>query len=329
MKVLVTGATGFLGQWLTRRLVADGYQVRILKRALTSLDTLVGLDLDVVVGDVTDLESVRKACVGMNRVYHLAGHIAYTRRERAAMQRANVDGTQNVVTACLEAKVSRLLHLSSVVAIGASYTPTSLSETAVYNMHPLDLGYFETKKAAEDIVLLAHKEKGLDVVCVNPSTIYGAGDAKKGSRKTQLKVAKGEFPIYPGGGVNVVAVEDVIDIIIRAADNGESGQRYIACGENLTIKKLFELIAIEASVSPPKIFMPSFAIHVIGRAGDFLESIGKKGPINSENAWTSTLFHWFDGTKAQIKFSIKPKPAKVAIANSVGWMREQGLLEKK
>ena len=326
MKVLVTGATGFLGGWLVKRLLDEGCDVRIIKRANSSLDEIEGLKLDVMSGDVTDLESLREASRGVDTVFHLAGLIGYSRAQRAAMDRVNVRGTANVIQACRDAGVRKLVHLSSVVAIGAGFDKSVLNEDSPYNVHDLNLGYFETKHQAEELVRLAVKNGQLDAVMINPSTIYGAADAKKGSRGTQLKVARGRFPFYSPGGVSIVAVEDVVDAIIAVWRKGRPAERYIVSGENLTIKQTFDIIAHEAGVKAPSIYLPRPAIFALGKMGDFMESIGKKGIINTENAWTSTLYHWFDNSKAKRELGLNPKPASYAIGNSVRWMKDHGLI---
>jgi dihydroflavonol-4-reductase len=327
MKVLVTGATGFLGGWIVRRLINDGHDVRIIKRPKTPLDELEGLKLDIAIGDVTDYASLKSACQGVDTVFHLAGLIAYTPEQRGAMERVNVGGTENVVKACIENNVRRMVHLSSVVAIGASFDGTPLNEDSPYNISHLNLGYFETKHKAELIVKAAVDRGELDAVMINPSTIYGRADAKKGSRSTQLKVARGKFPFYTSGGVSIVAVDDVVDAIIAAWQKGRKGERYIVSGENITIKQLFTLIAKEAGVAPPKYYLPNFIVKAIGALGDFMTKIGRKGPLSSENAWTSILFHWFDSSKARRELGLNPKPAAYAIHQSVSWMKENGYLK--
>lgn len=327
MKALVTGATGFLGAWLVRRLLDEGHEVRIIKRSNSSLEELEGLKLDVVPGDVTDLDSLIAASKGVDSVFHLAGLVAYSKAQRQAMQQVNVEGTANVLRACEKNAVRRLLHLSSVVAVGASFDgKIPLNENSSYNIHHLNLGYFETKHEAELLVMAAAKEGRVDAVSVNPSTIYGPGDAKKGSRNTQLKVAQGKFPFYSPGGVSVVAVEDVVDCIMAAWKKGRTGERYIISGENLLIKDVFDIIAHEAGVKPPAIGLPRPAIFAIGKVGDWMEALGKKGPLNTENAWTSVLYHWFDSSKAIREFGLKPKDARYAITNSVRWSKDHGLL---
>jgi dihydroflavonol-4-reductase len=327
MKVLVTGATGFLGGWLVRRLLDEGCDVRIIKRPKSSLEELTGLKLDIVPGDVTDRESLIEATRGVDTVFHLAGLIGYSAAERIAMEKINVGGTKNVIEACEKNSVRKLVHLSSVVAVGASFDGTPLNEDSPFNVGHLHLGYFDTKHEAEKLVRKAVEEKRIDAVMINPSTIYGPADAKKGSRAVQLKVARGKLPFYPPGGVSVVSVEDVVDAIVAAWRKGRTGERYIVSGENLTLKRVFEIIARDAGVKPPSIGLPRPAIFALGRVGEVMQAFGKKGPLTMESAWTSTLYHWFDGSKAEREFGLKPKSAEYSIGQSVRWMKDNGLLD--
>ena len=326
MKVLVTGATGFVGSWLTRELCQRNFQVRILCRNPKAVEEFGDLPVEVVTGDVTDPESLNQACQGVHSLFHLAGIVGYSKAMRETMERVNVGGTRNMITAALQHNVQRFLHMSSVVAVGASFDKKPLNEDSPFKISHLNLGYFETKKAAEDLVRSAVKQQGLNAVMVNPSTIYGPGDAKKGSRKIQVNIAKGKLPFYTSGGVSVIAVEDVIEGTLAAWERGRIGERYILSGENITIKDLFRAIATEAGVKPPSIYLPNLVIHAIGKVGDLMESRGKKGAINSENAWTATLYHWFDSSKAQQELGLKITPAQQAIAASVQWMKENHVI---
>lgn len=328
MKILVTGANGFLGSWVTRALVNEGHHVYALVRPKSDLSELSGVQCKYVHGDVTDVHSLLEAFKGADTVFHLAGVIAYKKSQRHLMDKVNVEGTANVVSVCREHKVRRLVYLSSVVAIGAGYTPQDiLNEDSAYNISDLNLGYFETKHEAEKIVKKACDKGEINAVMLNPSTIYGAGDAKKGSRKMQLKVAQGKLKFYTSGGVNVVAVEDVVQGILSAWKNGRSGERYILSGENILIKDLFAMIAAEAGVKPPPYQMPDSVLHTVGAIGDAMEKLGLKGPLSRENAYTATMYHWFDSSKAQKELGFKPRPAREAIHNSVQWMKDQGLLK--
>lgn len=324
---LVTGATGFVGSWLVRALVARGEQVYVLHRPSSNLEDLRGLPFVSCLGDVTDAASVAQAVAKVDTVYHLAGVVGYSRAMRATMDKVNIGGTRHVVDAITQrSRTTKLIYMSSVVAVGASFDGTPLNEDSPFNVSDLNLGYFETKRAAEDIVLQHARQGDLHAVALNPSTIYGPGDAKKGSRKTQLKVARGEFPFYTSGGVSIVSVHDIVETLITASTRARSGERYILSGENITIKDLLTRIARLAGQKPPPYYLPKPMVHAIGRVGDLMEKLGRKGPLNSENAWTSLLYHWFDHSKATRELGFNPRPADDALKESVGWMKQEGLL---
>jgi dihydroflavonol-4-reductase len=327
MKLLVTGASGFVGTWMTKKLLDKGHDVRVLTRSGRVDFEFDTSRIEVVRGDVTQFESVLSATKNIDSVFHLAGVVGYSRAARTEMYTTNVLGTKNVVKAVIQNQCRRLVHMSSVVAIGAGFNDQQiLNENSEFNIHHLDLGYFETKHEAEVIVHKAVKDGLLDAVILNPSTIYGPGDAKKGSRSTQLKVARGSFPFYTSGGVNIIHIDDVTEAIYRAWQIGQKGERYILAGENIRIQNLFEMIAAEAGVKPPNIYLPNAIVLGLGKIGDYLEKIGRKGPINTENAWASILFHWFDNTKAKRELGLNPRPARQAIAESVAWIKSNNLI---
>lgn len=328
MKVLVTGANGFLGSWVTKRLLEEGHQVKALVRKRSDLSELESCKPEYVYGDVTDKASLQHSFRDQEIIFHLAGVIAYKKADRTQMDKVNIGGTQNVVDVCAELEIPKLLHLSSVVAIGSSFKPEVQNEESPYTIARLNLGYFETKRKAEQIVLQAARENRIQAVCVNPSTIYGFGDAKKGSRKTQIKVARGKFKFYTSGGVNVVAAEDVVEGIMLALKKGRNAERYILSSENMTIQNLFERISKFAKVKPPNILMPNWALHSLGFMGDTASRLGFEMNLSQENAYTATLFHWFDCTKAQKELGFKPRAADSAIENSVRWMRDNGYLNE-
>ena len=142
-----------------------------------------------------------------------------------------------------------------------------------------------------------------------------------------MKVARHEFPFYTSGGINVVAVEDVIEGILLAIKHGKNGERYILANENMTIKDLFTKIAGFAGVKPPPLCMPNWALHAIGITGDLLEKLNIHIGVSQENAYTATMFHWFDSAKAQKELFFKPTSADKAIENSVHWMKDHGYLK--
>lgn len=326
MKVLVTGASGFIGQWLVRCLVELGHDVTITLRSKNETEDFKGLPVREVLADILDPASLHQAVIGQEHIYHLAGVIAYSKRERDLMFKVNVGGTENILSAATRCNVQRVLLVSSVVAVGATFYPEVLNEKSPYTLGPYHLGYHESKRAAEALLKLYVENQKVDGVIVNPSTVYGAGDAKKGSRSTQLKVAKGKGLFYPKGGVSVVGVEDVVNGMIAAMNKGRSGERYILAGENLTLNEVFAEISRVAGVAPPKIPMPQWALRSLASVDDLLSRLGGRGPLPSERALVAAMYHWYDSTKAQQELGYQPRPASEAIEKSVLWMKENGLL---
>lgn len=328
-KVLVTGATGFVGAHLVKAL-HEHHSVRVLHRSTSDLSPLQGLKFESAVGDVTDRASLQPALQGVEVVFHLAAVIAYSKAQRGMMQRVNVEGTQNIVQACLHARISKLVHMSSVAAIGAGFhSQQVLNETSPYNLAHLKLSYHDTKREAERVVLRAVREQNLAAVVVNPSVIYGAGDAIKGSREAQRKVAQGRLPIYPPGGANVVSVHEVVRATLEAERRGRVGERYILGGQNLSLKNMFDIIAQHAGVKAPRWGVPGWLLHALGRVGDRMEARALKSGrpktcfINSDRAWAATLFHYFDSSKAERELGLKIQSAQGPIAESLSWMQQQ------
>jgi len=326
MKIIVTGASGFLGGWVVKRLLEEGHEVFALLRkpgegALPS-------ETQTRLGDVTSLESLENAFSGMDGVFHLAGVIGYHPSMLSLMEKVNVEGTYHVLEACRKRGIRNLLYVSSVVAIGAGLKPSEiLNEKSNYNLENFQFGYFETKRRAEQLVMEAHQKQLMEAFIVNPSTIYGAGDALKGSRKSQVKVAQGKLKFYPSGGSSVVGVEDLVDGMMRVWTRGRSGERYILAGENLLIKEIFSYIAEIAGVSKPWCQIPDPLFLGIARFADWMRPLGLGGSFGYENAKVATMYHYFDSSKARAELGYNPRPAREAIEKSVLWMRQSGMLD--
>ena len=327
MKVLVTGGNGFLGSWMVRGLVEKGFSVRILHRPTSDLSALEGLPFESALGDVTDLKSVTAACQGMNAVFHIAGMISYSPSDFEAMEKVNVGGTDLVVQACLKTGVDRLVHTSSVVAIGATTKPQFLNEDSPYQLDSYHFGYYETKRKAEGVITKAVAEKKLNAVIVNPSIMFGPGDATKSSRKVHLKVAEGRFPIYPGGGCNIMHVADAIEGHLLALEKGKTGQRYILGGENVLIRDLFKMLAEAGGHEAPPLRVPNILLRATFRGAQALQNLGVKHIPQTDSAMISTLYHWYDTSKARKELDLRCRPGHLAIKESVLWAKENGYLK--
>lgn len=323
-KVLVTGATGFIGTHLVKALVKSNYSVFILHRASSNLEAFLnfGSKINYILGDVSDKKSVEQAVESCDYVFHLAGLISSSRKDKSLMEKINVQGTRNIISACVKFSVQRLIYISSVVTVGASVEPAVLNEESVYEDDLNKLSYFDTKKRAEDLVCFAIKNQNLPAIILNPSTVYGEADVKKPSRKLQKLAAQGHLPFYTQGGVSVVGIKAVVEAMLNSINMGRVGERYILSGENISIKELLKCISSLAGSKPPFVKVPQIIFYILGVLGDLLSYLGLSFPFTVEKVKVASLYHWFDSSKAQKELNFKPGLAKEAIAESIAWSKQ-------
>ncbi len=303
-RALITGATGFVGSHLVKAWCKAHPQNRavIFRRPSSSLELLQGCAYEDIQGSLFDVGDLTRAMCGVDVVFHLAGVVAYSRLARARMERVNVEAVRSLLQAAQEAKVPKLVHMSSIVAVGANFSAQSqpLNEASSYNLQHLDLGYHETKRRGEALVLAAARAGKVNATVLNPSVIQGAGDKNKGSRRVHRAVSRGRMPFYPPGGASLVDIEEVAGYCLAAVQKGKPGERYILTRENITIKKMFCDLAKSAGARPPRIGLSARLIKFWGHLGDGIEKLtNREQPVNSEVAQTACLFHWYDGRKAQ------------------------------
>ncbi len=324
MKALVTGASGFIGQHLVKALLSQSWDVVGLTHSAQGADELKNLSCRIETGDVTDFSSLKKAVQEVDAVFHLASLVSIRASDRERLKEINVGGTQNIVSLCRELKIPRLIHASSVVAVGASESPADLlNENSPNILRKYRFPNCESKALSEEIVLKASRQGEIDAVVVNPSMVFGAGDAKKEMRRSNVMAAQGKLAFYPRGGLSVVAVEDVVSGMVAAFHRGVRSERYILSGENLTTRRLMEMHAEIAGVAPPQKAIPTPILRGIGKIAQWMPW---DAPINYEGAVAATLYHWFDCSKARQKLDYQPRPAIEAIRNSVEWMSENRVI---
>lgn len=303
MKTLVTGATGFLGSELTRQLVAEGADVRILRRATSRLDLLgeaVCRRVEHAVGDVTDIDSLHGAMAGVRRVYHAAAFVGFGgRRDRERLRRINVEGTANVVNTALAAGVERLVHTSSMAAFGRPEDACQpIDETAEWRTSRANTAYAHSKYLAELEVFRGIAE-GLDAVLVNPALIFGAGRPGENTTRIAERVRDGKLPVIPAGGTNVVDVVDVAMGHRRAMARGRTSERYFLGSENLTWRAIIDTLADAFGVSPPRWTLPPMPALVAGTLAEAAAFVtGGRPSLTREAARTASRFYRYDHRKA-------------------------------
>ncbi len=318
MKILVTGATGFVGSHLVKELLARGHSVRILRRTTSPLRMIEGLPVETIIGDVTERDSVQQAVKGCQVVFHVAGHISFWSGNNALQTKINVQGTRHVVEAALAAgTVERLIHTSSIAAIGI---PDGIGdETLAYNWWPHHINYCNSKYLAEQEVQRGVK-LGLNAVIVNPATIFGPGDLNLNAGAIVLQMKKGRIPFFIPGGCCTCDVADVVAGHIGAWEKGRTGERYILGGENLTWKEIMLQVAEVIGVKPPQRKIPTRLFSLMGHGSDIISHFTKKEPtLSRESTLMAQFLYYFSSEKAKRELGYRFIPFRESAKRTHDW----------
>ena len=243
-KVLVTGGTGFIGAYILKELVEKGYAVRAIRR-INKLPFFISPDIldkvEWVTSDVLDVIALNEAMDGVEAVIHSAALVSFDRKERKQMYNTNVDGTANIVNLSLENGIKKLVHISSISALGRTFAGEQVNEEKKWMDSKLNSHYGISKNKAEMEVWRGMGE-GLDAVIINPSTVLGFGNWHDSSCAIFKNMYKG-FPWYTNGVNGFVSVEDVAKVAVLLMESNITEERFIINHENWEFKKLFDIIA--------------------------------------------------------------------------------------
>lgn len=335
MRILVTGATGFIGSRLCRALLDDGHEVRALHRAESPLNVLAGLPVELALGDILDPPSLDPCVEGVHAVIHCAGELGprASRLTQEAVVNSHVIGTRNVAQASLRCGVDRLLYTSSAAALGVPGFPSAgettplMTESHRWNYDSRLWPYGYAKHMAEQELLRAVRA-GLDGVIVNPSVVIGAGDLHQASNAFIVHIALRGLPVAIPGGVNVVHIGDVLQGHLAALERGRTGERYILAGENLSIPRLLTLTAELAGRKPPRVTVPVWA----ARAGSSLLNLSPRIlglPLTGSLLRLAGRFFFYDSSKSRNELGLgQPIPFQRAASESLTWYAENGYLDR-
>jgi dihydroflavonol-4-reductase len=324
-RVAITGASGLLGGNLAAELVAAGHTVVATKRGATKLGHLDDVAIEWRDADLGSVDKLAAAFAGCEAVFHCAAAVSVERVVTSEMRDTNVGGTERVIEACKRANVKRLVHTSSVVAIGLTTNGQPCDETAEWNFDREGLldAYAITKHEAELVVQRAD----IDAVIVNPTYMIGPRDARPSSGKLVIKIAKRQVPGSTPGYNNFVDVRDVARGMITVWQKGKRGERYILGGHDMTYRDFFATVARVAGVKPPPFKIPYRIAKLVGRVGDFIESRGKEPLTNStqiDYAYTDKFR--FTSQKAQMELGYTYGPLEPAIRDCLDWFRGKQML---
>jgi dihydroflavonol-4-reductase len=322
---LVTGGNGFVGCHVVRALLSRGDRVRVLARENADLRGLDGLKVELARGDLRYFDSVARAVSGCDEVYHVAADYRLWLTDPAPMYATNVEGTRYVIRAATAAGVSRIVHTSTVGALGIPHggvgredTPSSLADMP---------GHYKRSKFMAEQAAVEAARAGAPVVIVNPSTPIGALDFKPTpTGRIIADFLNRRMPAYVDTGLNIVDVEDVARGHLLAAERGRIGEKYILGGENLTLKEFLERLALMSGLSAPKVRIPyAVAFGFALGAEAVARTVTRRAPRASlTEVRMARKRMFFDSSKARAELGYSPGPIDAAISSAIEFFKSRG-----
>lgn len=320
---LVTGGSGFVGGALLARLVTDGREVRALARSDEAAATVSDRGATPVAGDVLDLDGLANAMQGCEVVFHAAGVNAMCLRDPRPMLRANVEGSGNVIVAARRAGVRRVVYTSSASAIGEPHGTVGREDSP--HRGSFLSSYERSKYLAERRVLAWSEGLGVDVVCVNPSSVQGPGRTG-GSARLLLDLANGRLPALVDATLSIVDVADCTQAHVLAEARGTPGERYVVSGVTLTMREAVELLRAVAGVPERARFVPSWVVRAGGSAIEVVSRLARRDPPVCREAVRTLLHgHRYDGSRAERELGLRYTPLEDTLVRTLTWYAERGL----
>lgn len=326
MKKLVTGSTGFIGSAITRELLKECEDVKVLVRSTSDTRNIDKLDVERVYGDIRDSDSMKKALKGCDTLYLTAAYFAHWAPNPKWLYDVNAGGTRASLKAALDAGVEKVVYTSTNNAIGAS-GPVPADEETIFNYWEARDHYSMSKYIAENEARM-FVTRGLPVVIVNPTLVIGINDIKPTpSGQMILDVVRQKMPGYIDGGINIIDVEDVARGHILAAKKGRVGERYLLGNRNITVRDYLNLIAKIAGVKPPAIKLSYPVALALAHVFEWGAWMTKKPPVVTvSEVRIARMTEWYDCSKAVKELGLPQTPIEVTIEKALTWFRENGYL---
>jgi dihydroflavonol-4-reductase len=322
---LVTGATGFVGSHVVRRLLQRGDRVRILARHSSRKSNIEAFGCEVAIGDLKDATSLLRCVQGCGRVYHVAADYRLWTRNPQDIYDNNVGGTRNLLSACCEAGVEKVVYTSTVGTIGMGKEGIQANEDSPVKLDDM-IGHYKRSKFMAEQVALEFASSGLPVVIVNPTTPVGTGDIKPTpTGKIILDFIKGRLPAYVDTGLNLVSVQDVAEGHLLAETMGQVGERYILGGENWSLEEILGALARICGKHAPRVRIPWVTALIAGYVENFIMgSVLRREPtIPLEGVLMSRYKMYISSQKAKTGLGYTPRPVENALLEAVDYFRNE------
>jgi len=328
MTTLLTGATGFVGSAVARTLLARGHALRLLTRPGSDHRNIAGLDAEVVTGDLTDPASLVRAAAGCRFVVHVAADYRFWVPDPDEMLRANVAGAVAMVRAGMAAGAERIVHCSSVAALGQIGDGTLADERTPTKEADFVGIYKRSKYLAERAVLELVRDEGAPVVIVNPAAPVGHRDIKPTPTGKMIRdAAAGRIPAYIDTGLNVVHVDDVAEGHALALEHGRVGERYVLGGENMRLIDILTLVADVAGRRPPSVRLPEAVVWPAAAVMEALARLTGIAPMMTrDHLKMARKKMFYSSAKAMDELGYRPRPVRTAVEDAVAYFRSSGML---
>jgi len=327
MRILVTGATGFLGNNVVRALLNDNHEVAVTLRHSSDRKALDGLNVELITVDLNNPNDVAEALAGCDAVVHAAAMIQLGWTKLEESRKVNVEATAIIAEAARRKNI-RMIYVSSVDALGVASKDQPGTEQQLDPPKPA-CSYVISKREAETAVIL-EVANGLDAVIVNPGFMVGPYDWKPSSGEMMLAIAHQLIYFAPAGGCSVVDVRDVADGIISAIEHGRTGQRYILAGENMSYFDLWTLMAKVMNRRAPKRKLRNWLAATAGKVGDLMGRFSAHEPqVNSAATHMAQTFHYYSSDKAKQELGYQIGSIEDALRDAYDWFQLHGYIRKK
>lgn len=325
---LVTGGSGFLGSAVVRALIARGVRVRALARPTSPRGNFDGLDCEVVVGDLTDRESLKAALKGVRYLFHVAADYRLWARDPSEIVRANVEGTLNLKREAMAAGVERIVYTSSVAALRVAGATVPVDETAALTPEEAIGAYKRSKTLAERAVEEMVLRDGLPAIIVNPTTPIGPRDIKPTpTGRILLDAARGRIPAFVDTGLNFAHVDDVAAGHLLAFEHGRIGERYILGGENLSLQQLLGTVAELTGRKAPRVKLPRLPLFPLAFGAETVARLTGKEPLLTRDGLRMSKYRmFFTSAKAERELGYRSRPSREGVADALAWFRTAGYL---
>ncbi|HUI20492.1 MAG TPA: hopanoid-associated sugar epimerase [Methylocella sp.] len=327
-KVLVTGASGFVGSAVARALIGSGYRVRALLRKTSTRINLTGLDIEIVEGDMRDAASVARAMKGARFLFHVAADYRLWARKPQEILWNNREGTRLLMEAALAAGVERIVYTSSVATIACAKNGGQADETTPLSESCAIGAYKRSKVAAERVVEAMISSDHLPAVIVHPTAPIGPRDQKPTpTGRIIIEAASGRIPAFVDTGLNLVHVDDVASGHLAALRLGKPGDHYILGGQNVPLAEFLGQIAAMCGRSAPKLRLPRPLLYPCAAVAEAMAHLTRREPFLTFDGLRMSRYRmFFSSAKAERDLGYKARPYSEGIEDALAWFRDNGQL---